>query len=1034
MTRRVLTSWLEKLGYVAESGGLHLSETVPPNGHPYGPEIRSLLDPDGAIRAKAVFDIEGVPAVVFLADDDAPLRPPDLDEIRKRIWNQNLANVVIEIDGDVARVMPARRLEDSQQTLQLEEVSADGPFSALDVASSNLSRRFPDWFDLDAQVDNQLLRNLSQAVTQLSQSGMSANVPAKGARALAELLMGQVLFISYLEHRQIIGETYRARRKVGKLHALVANHDRDGLSHLIDNLRRDFNGDFLSDDSRDPWALLIDLGYNTLDRFLSRTDMTTGQADFWNYDFSFIPVELLSGLYETFLSTDETSSTGAYYTPRHLATLAIDQSFALSDDPLQEVIFDGACGSGILLTTAYRRLIAINEARSKRRPSFRERKEMLIRRIFGGDISSMACRVTAFSLYLSLLEDLDPADLMEAQAQDRVKLPSLSGRNLVSGQHGDIFDKNHVFAKKRFTLFISNPPWAEPAGGTQTSADLWAAETHAPIPRRQVAGAFTLRALNFLAPNGRLCLILPINQFLGTTSAGFVRFLFDRVRPVRLINFGDLQGLLFPSAEHSCHLFIGTRRNTNEIGKIPFVETFDYCVPKADMSLALGRLTMQSADRHQPQTVSVMDDTQLLVALMWGDSSDLAVWTRLTAYGVLSDFWSGQSEALRWVNRKGVHFHDSAREPMPADKLRAMPFVPVAALSAGSPILHPDLLKQWPADQSTVARLDDALMQVFNRPRVLFPDGFSREEHSLRAVYYDQPASFKHSIGVIAGPQEDALLLKFLAIYLRSSLARYFLMLRAWKMLSERNAVHLSDIKGFPFFRPEFAPDPDDAKSVLDRTANRLAALAELPELEQSVAYGASQQEFDNDVFDYFSVASEERAIILETVDVLMPAIRPRGYKNLNTSLQQGVGPGDLKRYARRLTGQLTEWRKRTGGKGRFSVNVVSSEPRRAGAVGVVRIGYSSDRSARGSASLEISDLLVQQTLVELRQLGLSLIPTGDTLHLVPDTFIWTDEALYLARPLIKRHWTMRQAVRDAARTVRDVQQGSAAHPFPEVA
>ena len=66
MTRRVLTSWLEKLGYVAESGGLHLSETVPPNEHLYGPEIRSLLDPDGAIRAKAVFDIEGVPAVGLL--------------------------------------------------------------------------------------------------------------------------------------------------------------------------------------------------------------------------------------------------------------------------------------------------------------------------------------------------------------------------------------------------------------------------------------------------------------------------------------------------------------------------------------------------------------------------------------------------------------------------------------------------------------------------------------------------------------------------------------------------------------------------------------------------------------------------------------------------------------------------------------------------------------------------------------------------------------------------------------------------------
>jgi hypothetical protein len=40
--------------------------------------------------------------------------------------------------------------------------------------------------------------------------------------------------------------------------------------------------------------------------------METGQADFWNYDFGFIPVELLSGLYESFLSPEEQEKEGAY--------------------------------------------------------------------------------------------------------------------------------------------------------------------------------------------------------------------------------------------------------------------------------------------------------------------------------------------------------------------------------------------------------------------------------------------------------------------------------------------------------------------------------------------------------------------------------------------------------------------------------------------------------------------------------------------------------------------------------------------------
>ncbi len=164
--------------------------------------------------------------------------------------------------------------------------------------------------------------------------------------------MGQVLFISYHDHREIVGETYRSRRGVGQLHTLVADADRPGLRSLIDKLRSDFNGDFLGDDRHDPWHALTANGFALLNQFLRRTDMQTGQGDFWNYDFSYIPVELLSGLYEKFLTPEEQAKEGAYYTPRNLAMLAVDQAFLASQDPLDEVIFDGACGSGILLTTA----------------------------------------------------------------------------------------------------------------------------------------------------------------------------------------------------------------------------------------------------------------------------------------------------------------------------------------------------------------------------------------------------------------------------------------------------------------------------------------------------------------------------------------------------------------------------------------------------------------------------------------------------------------------------------------------------------
>ena len=164
---------------------------------------------------------------------------------------------------------------------------------------------------------------------------------------------------------------------------------------------------------------------------------------------------------------------------------------------------------------------------------------------------------------------------------------------------------------------------------------------------------------------------------------------------------------------------------------------------------------------------------------MWGDANDLSICTRLSARGTFSDFWRGPRKSRRWLARKGIHLRDRNAEAVSAAPLRDKPFVPAAALSAGCPLLHPDLLTKWPEHQDTVVGLSDAVQGVFDKPRVLFTDGFSKEELHIRATYYDRAATFTSSIGVISGKEEDAQLLQFVAVYLRSSLARYFL--GAWR-------------------------------------------------------------------------------------------------------------------------------------------------------------------------------------------------------------------------------------------------------------
>ncbi|WP_354115369.1 hypothetical protein [Bradyrhizobium sp. LA7.1] len=152
-----------------------------PDFAPYALEIKTLLKPDGVIRDHPVLDVEGVPTAVFVGDGDNPLPPNALDDARKRIWNQNLATVVIEVKGDQAMTLPACKL---RERLSLQEARPAGSFSALDVVSANLSPRTPSWYDVKARFDRKLLANLSIIVARrLSRNACS--------RKRSELFEGQ---------------------------------------------------------------------------------------------------------------------------------------------------------------------------------------------------------------------------------------------------------------------------------------------------------------------------------------------------------------------------------------------------------------------------------------------------------------------------------------------------------------------------------------------------------------------------------------------------------------------------------------------------------------------------------------------------------------------------------------------------------------------------------------------------------------------------------------------------------------------------
>lgn len=1015
--------WLEKLGYDGSVGVIYRASKEVRADHPYARELDLLLG--GEIRSSAVFEVDQVPAICFIEPTERQLVSPDfVSEVRRKIWNQNLVSIVVVVRGDQATPYPAPRILPPDQSLVLARASTDGPFSAAEVAGGGIYDRLPGWFDRKQRVDRVMQDNLARAVELLGEFDLSVEQ--------AQLLLGKCIFVSYLEDREIVGTRYRESRKTKRLLELLEAADGKSLDHYFRKLKADFNGDLLEIEggANVDWLKLNAKVFELLKDFLLQTDLHDGQASLWPYDFKYIPVELLSGIYESFLSDDERNE-GAVYTPRHLASLAIDEAFRGIDEPWKEIVLDGACGSGILLTTAYRRMLGSKRAAQTRALTYEQRQTILVNNIRGGDVSAAATKVTAFSLYLALLEDLTPSDIALLQEDRNVKMPPLVGTVLADEQHCDFFDpENPIAPPQSATIAISNPPWYEPKGEVleKRYETWWSEHVSKRLPLRQIALAFARRATDALMPGGRLCLILPTIS-LGAANAGqYLKDWFAELAPERVFNFSDMRFVLFDGAIHPTSIVVGSRRLEAEIGRIPPAETFDYLVPKADISLAFGRLTVHSFDRKQLSTYAAITDSEVLRTYFWGTELDESLIARLRLYGTFADHAAGNDARL--IICKGFHVTDSSKAPQAPGPLRDLKFLSTARggsrFPKNRPFVRASDLIDFPSDYRTVADYGSKNGQAFDGVRVIFPDGADSRTLEVRACYTDDPFCFTQTVGAIVDRKADHDLMQFATIYLRSKLARYLLFYTAFSMTMERPHVKLAEIEKLPFLLPEEHPNPKDAVRIIGQVRNLLSHLRSFKgEMSGMAEWEKLRNSLDELVYDYFGLTKTERQVVSDTCDYLIPSMQPSTLGALQHPLFNVPKDVEFKAYAQLLGSELDLWRKRLQGEGKFNIQLCLPGNRKFGALAVVKISLVDKAVGKAGAAMPPA---VEQVLNELR--GLDDYPSvGDAVLSVSSDFLLFHEGdYYFVKPMARRLWLASAAAHDAYRIVQTVREGSLAN------
>lgn len=194
------------------------------------------------------------------------------------------------------------------------------------------------------------------------------------------------------------------------------------------------------------------------------------------YDFDAIPIHILGSIYERFLgnvivATDKRvrvepkpevrKAGGVYYTPEYIVRYIVENTVGKliagkTPDQIAEMRFaDIACGSGSFLLGVFDLLLTYhghyyndhpNKARKgdcinrdgKLYLSLRNKREILLKNIYGVDLDAQAVEVCQLSLYLRLLKDETTASTHQYLldfahiAQMKKLLPDLS-RNIVCG-------------------------------------------------------------------------------------------------------------------------------------------------------------------------------------------------------------------------------------------------------------------------------------------------------------------------------------------------------------------------------------------------------------------------------------------------------------------------------------------------------------------------------------------------------------------------------------------------------------------------
>lgn len=487
--------------------------------------IKSTIQPD------AFFCIDNKPFILFFENLSSK------KEKLKEIWNFNESPIVIISEGESLEIYNGFEYLTTEESLRLfGSFEKLDDFSYFELVTGKTWEKYNTSFSYNNRIDHYLLKNIKEARNRLISVGLSPR--------LANSLLGKIIFVRYLIDRKVKLDFEREgqSRNWTNLEFCELLLNKNKVKQFFLYLKKKFNGDLFPIEESEIDSIHEDC-LSIVVNLLSGNEVASGQISLFDlYDFSIIPVEFISNVYELFIGQDEQENQGAYYTPLFLVDYILSETVEKRFKNQKEIynckVLDPSCGSGIFLVETLRKII---EQFQKNNPSYlddpeqykKQLKQLALDNIFGIDKDQSAINVAIFSIYLTLLDYQEPGDI------ESFKFPLLHDKNFFSE---DFFNLeagfNDSFGDLSFDFILGNPPWKRGKGDHKALFDEYITKRRKSekgkyqnaieISNSEIAQAFILRVRDFCKLSTQIGFIATSKVLYNINAIGFRKYLLDQ--------------------------------------------------------------------------------------------------------------------------------------------------------------------------------------------------------------------------------------------------------------------------------------------------------------------------------------------------------------------------------------------------------------------------------------------------------------------------------------------------------------------------